>query len=155
MRLVYDFWSNMYTIRLSNEADTAALAAIWRESVRATHDFLSKEHFREIDVLVSEHYLPATRLWVALDEAGHPRGFMGLSGAHVDALFIDPACRAQGIGRRLLEHAVAVTGPLSVDVNEQNAQAVGFYRRMGFIETGRSPLDDAGRPYPLLHMRQA
>jgi putative acetyltransferase len=144
----------MHTIRLSNEDDTAALAAIWRESVRATHDFLSEQHFREIDTLVSAHYLPATRLWVALDEAGRPRGFMGLTGAHVDALFIDPACRGQGIGRRLLGHAVTLAGPLSVDVNEQNAQAVGFYRRMGFVETGRSPLDDAGRPYPILHLAQ-
>jgi len=39
-----------------------------------------------------------------------------------------------------------------VDVNEQNDQAVGFYRKMGFTETGRSPTDDDGRPYPLLHM---
>jgi len=145
----------MEPIRLSVEADTAALAAIWRASVRATHDFLSEEHFREIDVLVSQHYLPATRLWVAQDADGRPRGFMGLSGAHVDALFVDPACRGGGVGRRLLAHAVALAGPLSVDVNEQNAQAVGFYRHMGFVETGRSPTDDAGRPYPLLHMRQA
>ena len=40
------------------------------------------------------------------------------------------------------------------DVNEQNVQAVGFYRHMGFVVVGRSPTDDAGRPYPLLHMGQ-
>jgi putative acetyltransferase len=39
-----------------------------------------------------------------------------------------------------------------VNVNEQNAQAVGFYSRSGFVVVGRSELDDAGRPYPLLHM---
>lgn len=144
----------MLPIRLSTDSDTAALADIWRASVRATHDFLSDADFRAIDVLVAEHYLPATRVWVALDEAGRARGFLGLSGAHVDALFVDPAIRGQGVGRRLLAHAASLAGRLTVDVNEQNLQAVGFYRHMGFAETGRSPTDDAGRPYPLLHMRQ-
>lgn len=144
----------MKHIRLSTASDTAALADIWRASVRATHDFLSEADFREIDTLVAEHYLPATRVWVALDEASRACGFLGLSGAHVDALFIDPASRGHGVGRRLLDHAQALAGPLSVDVNEQNLQAVGFYRHLGFETTGRSPHDDAGRPYPLLHMRQ-
>jgi putative acetyltransferase len=141
-------------IRLSTPPDSAVLADIWRASVRATHDFLLDADFREIDTLVSEHYLPATRVWVALDEAGRACGFMGLSGAHVDALFIDPASRDQGTGRRLLAHAESIAGRLTVDVNEQNLQALGFYRHMGFTATGRSPTDDAGRPYPLLHMRQ-
>lgn len=144
----------MNHIRLSTEADTAALAAIWRASVRATHDFLSESDFRDIDVLVAQQYLPATRVWVALDERGHAHGFLGLTGAHVDTLFIDPETRGQGVGRRLLDHAQGLAGRLTVDVNEQNLQAVGFYRHMGFAVTGRSPQDDAGRPYPLLHMRQ-
>lgn len=42
----------------------------------------------------------------------------------------------------------------AVDVDEQNTQAVGAYQRMGFAVSGRSSVDDAGRPYPLLHMRQ-
>lgn len=144
----------MNRIRLSTESDTAVLLDIWRASVRASHDFLSEPDFRDIEVLVAEHYLPATRVWVALDEQHCARGFLGLTGAHVDALFIDPASRGQGIGRRLLEHAAGLVGRLTVDVNEQNLQAVGFYRHMGFALTGRSPQDDAGRPYPLLHMRQ-
>ncbi|MCA1857595.1 acetyltransferase [Massilia oculi] len=145
----------MDRIRLSTPDDSAVLAAIWRASVRATHDFLSEQDFQEIELLVSRDYLPATPVWVALDADGRPRGFMGLSGAHVDALFIDPACRGQGIGRRLLAHAEALAGRLSVDVNEQNTGALGFYRHLGFHPTGRSPCDDAGRPYPLLHLRQA
>lgn len=40
-----------------------------------------------------------------------------------------------------------------VDVNEQNPDAVGFYRRMGFEIVGRLPLDGQGRPFPVLHMR--
>lgn len=143
----------MNTIRPSTPTDADALADIWRASVRATHDFLSAEHFSEIEALVAGQYLPQAPLWV-IEVDGSPAGFMGLSGAHVDALFIDPRHRAQGLGRRMIDHAVAVAGRLTVDVNEQNPQAVGFYERMGFRRFGRSPQDDAGRPYPLLHMRQ-
>jgi putative acetyltransferase len=44
---------------------------------------------------------------------------------------------------------------LRVDVNEGNPGALAFYRRLGFTQTGRSPLDGAGRPYPLLHLAQS
>jgi putative acetyltransferase len=143
----------MALIRPSQPADTPVLTDIWRRSVRATHDFLSEQDFLEIERMVAEQYLPHAPLWVIAPE-GQPAGFMGMSGAHVDALFIDPARRAQGLGRAMLEHAARLAGKLSVDVNEQNAQAIGFYEHMGFTRTGRSPTDGAGRPYPLLHMRQ-
>jgi putative acetyltransferase len=37
-------------------------------------------------------------------------------------------------------------------VNDQNPGAVAFYTALGFREIGHSPLDHAGKPYPLLHM---
>ena len=44
-------------------------------------------------------------------------------------------------------------GATTLDVNEQNPQAIGFYEHEGFVVEGRSATDDAGRPFPLLHMR--
>ena len=41
-----------------------------------------------------------------------------------------------------------------VTVNEQNPQAVGFYRHMGFSVFGRTDTDDQGAPYPLLYMER-
>ena len=80
---------------------------------------------------------------------------MGLTGDDIAALFLEPARRGRGGGRRLVEHAQALRGgDQTVDVNEQNATAVGFYEAVGFEVVGRSPLDDAGRPLPLLHMRR-
>jgi putative acetyltransferase len=38
-------------------------------------------------------------------------------------------------------------------VNEQTPAAIAFYRHLGFEPFGRSPVDDSGRPYPLIHMR--
>lgn len=141
-------------IRLSSATDAPALTEIWRASVRATHDFLSPEDFREIETLVSEHYLPNAEVWVIEDD-GRSVGFMGLTDNQIDSLFIAVDQRGKGIGKRLIAHAQSLNGgTLTVDVNEQNVQAVGFYRHMGFIETGRSETDDQGRPYPLIHMRQ-
>jgi putative acetyltransferase len=55
----------------------------------------------------------------------------------------------------LLAHARGLKGTLRVDVNEQNQSAVEFYRASGFTVVGRSPLDDGGRPFPLLHMKES
>ncbi|WP_183063123.1 acetyltransferase, partial [Salmonella enterica] len=80
-----------------------------------------------------------------------PVGFMLLTGEHMDALFIDPDVRGQGIGKMLVEHALTLAPGLTTNVNEQNTQAVGFYKKMGFKVTGRSEVDDLGKPYPLLN----
>jgi putative acetyltransferase len=143
-------------IRASTPHDAPALLGIWRSAVLATHHFLSSEDFHSIERLVADEYLLQAALWVALDGSQRALGFMGLTGSHVDALFVDAQSRGQGVGRALLAHAASIVDrPLSVDVNEQNPQAVDFYRHLGFVVTGRSPLDDAGRPYPLLHLQQS
>ncbi len=77
---------------------------------------------------------------------------MLLSGQHMDALFIDPDVRGCGVGRMLVEHALSMAPELTTNVNEQNKQAVGFYKKMGFKVTGRSEVDDLGKPYPLLNL---
>ena len=40
-----------------------------------------------------------------------------------------------------------------VDVNEQNEQAYGFYRHLGFKVIGRDATDASGEPYPILHLK--
>jgi len=138
-------------IRLSTPQDAARNLEIWRAAVDATHDFLSPQHRAEIDGIVAG-WLPTAALWVLVDEADRSLGFMALSGAHVDALFIDPMLHGRGLGRALITHARSLHDGLTLDVNEQNSPAVGFYERLGFKRTGRSPTDGQGRPYPLVHM---
>ncbi|AGN24357.1 acetyltransferase [Erysipelothrix rhusiopathiae SY1027] len=41
-----------------------------------------------------------------------------------------------------------------MDVNEQNYQARGFYEHLGFEVFERSEFDEAGRPFPILHMKR-
>ncbi|OAE13604.1 GNAT family acetyltransferase [Pseudomonas simiae] len=141
------------TTRPRVAADDIVLGALWERSVRATHDFLTEDDIQRLLPLVRDTYLPmpAIDVWVFEDNAGIG-GFIGTGGHTVEMLFIDPDRRGQGIGRQLLDHARARLGTLTVDVNEQNPQAVGFYLHYGFIQVARSPLDGEGKPFPVLHM---
>ncbi|EPR7621293.1 acetyltransferase [Klebsiella michiganensis] len=139
------------SIRRSRHDEGKKLIAIWRRSVDATHDFLSKEYRAELEDLVSA-FLPEAPLWVAVTEKDEPVALMLLTGEHMDALFVDPTVRGCGVGKLLIEHALTLAPKLTTNVNEQNEQAVGFYKKMGFKVTGRSETDDLGKPYPLLNL---
>lgn len=139
-------------IRQATNADHPYLLNIWLRSVRATHHFLKESDIEELLPQLRDIYLPAVELWVAVDAEDCPLGFVGLNENHVEMLFIEPGLRGKGIGRTLLDHARGSRSQMSVDVNEQNPDAVGFYLHYGFIQTGRSPLDGEGRPFPLLHL---
>lgn len=54
-----------------------------------------------------------------------------------------------------MQHALAMHPAITIDVNEQNIQAVGFYEHIGFERIGSSPTDNQGRSYPLIHMRMS
>ena len=141
-------------IRASRADDIERLFEIWQAAVASTHDFVSPEHKAEIAGIVREQYLPNAPLWVIVEEEDQPLGFLGMTGSSVDSLFIDPARHGQGLGAALMAYAATLAADLSVDVNEQNEAAVAFYERLGFRRVGRSPTDDSGRPYPLLHLKR-
>lgn len=141
------------TIRPSlGAADYPALVAIWRSAIDATHDFLADADRDEIETHLATDYFPAVDLSVA-EVDGKPAGFAGTLDGNLEMLFVDAAHRGRGIGSALLAHAITEHGVTSVDVNEQNAPATGFYAHRGFEVVGRSEIDEAGRPYPILHLR--
>ena len=132
----------------------AALTDVWEGSVRATHDFLVEDDIVGLRPEAAAGIEHVAALAVAYVD-GAPCGFAGVQDGHLEMLFIAPESRGCGVGRALLAHAIEHEGAVTLDVNEQNAQAVGFYEHEGFAVESRSPLDDAGRPFPLLHMRLA
>jgi putative acetyltransferase len=142
----------MFTLREGRTADGARAIDIWCAAVDATHDFLSPRDRAAIEIEVRA-FLPAAPLWLAVDEGDRAIGFMLIDAGCMEALFIDPAYRGQGVGRALVAHALDLAPQLDTSVNAQNAQAVGFYERLGFVRIGRSETDDQGRPYPLIHLR--
>lgn len=130
-----------------------ALTIVWEASVRATHDFLTEADIIELRPQVKAALSQMTQLLVIYDASSlAPAAFLGLAAHKIEALFVHPQARGQGLGKRLLQEAVTVYHCRLVDVNEQNPQALGFYQHLGFQIIGRSPTDEAGRPFPLLHM---
>lgn len=131
-----------------------ALVGVWEASVRATHLFLSDAEIESIKAMVPGALAEVTHLVVEHDEGGRPVAFMGIAGSELAMIFIAPAARGHGLGRKLVEHAFAHYGVDEVTVNEQNPQARGFYEHMGFVVSRRSELDEQGMAYPILYMRR-
>ncbi|WP_338666857.1 GNAT family N-acetyltransferase [Pseudodesulfovibrio methanolicus] len=139
-------------IENAHKEDYPELLKVWEASVRATHDFLSEEDISSLRPLILKHYFDAVELCCVRDEIGKILGFCGVADGNLEMLFIAPDSRGRGIGTALCRHAVDRLGVTKVDVNEQNPQALGFYRHLGFKVVGRSPLDGQGNLFPLLHL---
>lgn len=130
-----------------------ALLQVWEASVRATHLFLSEAEILRIREYVPQAIEGAAHLVVAEAAPGVPVGFLGVEGDRLEMLFLAPEARGKGLGRQLVELGVQRYGVREVTVNEQNPQAAGFYRRMGFAVYKRTDCDEEGGPYPLLYMK--
>ena len=82
--------------------------------------------------------------------AGEPAGYVALeqteTSVRVDQLFVSPEHEAQGVGKRLLEHAEGYAiwqgaRTLQVVVERDNQRAAVFYRDRGFVAAGEDILE--------------
>ena len=138
-------------IRKVKATDYPRLMESWESAVSSTHDFLKEEDF-----LYYKEQLPVYFQHVTLfgfEQEGILIGFMGIAEGNLEMLFVDDNYRGTGIGKRLITYAIGNLQVTKVDVNEQNIQAVGFYKYMGFSIYKRSNLDGEGKEYPILHMQ--
>ena len=128
------------------------LLIVWENSVRATHDFITEEDIGFFKPIILEQAFPAVILKCIKGKHGEILGFVGVNENKVEMLFVSDDARGQSVGKKLLQFAIEQLDATQVDVNEQNPLAVGFYKHMGFTVVYRSPLDDMGKPFPILHM---
>lgn len=128
------------------------LTHLWRESVAATHTFLSAREIDEIEPDVRAGLRSVEALVVSAD-GGEFCAFMGIENRRLEMLFVSPSMFGRGIGRRLVEYGIEKYQVDSLTVNEQNPRAVGFYEHLGFKVCKRTDLDEQNRPYPLLYMK--
>ncbi len=135
-----------------NTEDFPELLSVWENSVRATHDFITEDDIAFFKPIIIEQAFPNVTLKCIKDEQKAILGFVGVHDSKIEMLFILDAARGEGIGKVLLNYAVEQLAANKVDVNEQNPLAVGFYQHMGFKVISRSPLDDMGKAFPILHM---
>lgn len=61
------------------------------------------------------------------------RGYCAVYGSEIRALYVDPARRGLGIGRRMLMFLLdRIAGPAELSVARSNAPAIGLYQKHGF-----------------------
>jgi putative acetyltransferase len=132
-------------------ADYSEIMIIWESSVKATHNFLNDDDFIFYKNLMPIEYLPKVDLYTLLSNKKIV-GFMGIHEENLEMLFIAGDHRNKGYGKILLNYAIKNLSIKRVDVNEQNIQAIGFYKKFGFKVTGYSKQDSMNKNYPILHL---
>ena len=126
--------------------DIETLSGIWLAASLKAHPFLGERRLLEQQRLIEEQYLPVAETWVAC-RLGEPVGFISLLDSFVGGIFVAPRQQGQGIGRRLIAHAMDRKGALSLEVYTRNEQPLRFYTALGFRELSRRPTDDEGLPF--------
>ncbi|HXW40009.1 MAG TPA: GNAT family N-acetyltransferase [Xanthobacteraceae bacterium] len=140
---------NALRLRAYSAADEDACIALWLKSWQAAYpdiDFAARlEWWRQ---RWREQLVPAATIVVA-EADGAASGFVTVDpgSGYVDQLVVAPQRWRSGVGTALIEQAkrIAPRG-LTLDVNIDNARAIGFYRRCGFAITGAGQNPISGRP---------
>ncbi|GIG39867.1 GNAT family N-acetyltransferase [Cellulomonas phragmiteti] len=138
-------------IRHVDEDDWQTVRDVRLRSLRESPDAFGSSLTRE-ERFAESHWrmrLRTSATWVAVDDAGEPRGLVSLvqepgspeDDRHVVSLWVAPEVRRQGIGWSLLDAVVrggAAQGASTVSlwVVDDNASAVDLYVRAGFTRTG-------------------
>lgn len=120
------------------------LVAIWESSVRATHHFLQESDIAALRPLLLNAYLPNLKVMIARDEAGVIHGFLGVDENRIEMLFVDDASRGKGVGKLLLNYAIAHFGANEVDVTSKTRRALRFISIWGLCRSGAQNATDRG-----------
>ena len=131
---------------------TNALLRLWEASVRASHHFLTEEDIQRLAPFAGEAIRGIETLLV-MYQGNRPVAFMGVENGKIEMLFVAPDFFGSGFGKRLVRLAIERHRARYVDVNEQNPEAEGFYRHLGFSVFERTETDEQGNPFPILKMR--
>ncbi|MFZ0614042.1 MAG: GNAT family N-acetyltransferase, partial [Desulfobacterales bacterium] len=123
--------------------DTGALITIWDKAEPLAHPFLSDEVRDQVRRDTVNIYLPNAETYV-LENHGTPVGFIAMIGTEIGGLFLDPSEQGKGLGRQMVDHIVAIKGPLTVEVFKDNKIGLPFYERYGFVVTGEGVFDASG-----------
>lgn len=122
------------TVREATPADAAAIARVHIVSREVTMPYLPprKRTDAEVEWWVEHVVLAKSAVWVA-ERAGTVVGYAAVEGDVLDALYLLPEARRQGIGTQLLERARRHSpSGLTLFVFQRNTDARAFYGRHGF-----------------------
>lgn len=135
-----------------NKNHRLQLLSVWEKSVAATHHFLKAADLAEIKEIVWSIDFNSIPVFCLLHNDS-VIGFIGVVEKKVEMLFILPEFFGKRLGEKLMNFATTELHADEVDVNEQNINAVQFYKKSGFEIYDRTEKDGQGKDYPLLKMK--
>jgi len=119
-------------IRKFKSEDTDAIINVWRKASKLAHPFLTEVFLDQEAKNTREIYLVVAETWVTEIE-GQVVGFISLIENEIGGLFLDPAFHGQGLGRAMVDKAVAQKGAVKVEVFAENIVGRPFYTSYGFV----------------------
>ncbi len=142
-------------IRQFESRDMERVLDIWLSASIKAHGFIDSTYWHSHVNDMREIYIPGSETFV-LDTQTGVAGFYSLVEHQLAALFVHPERQGKGLGTRLIQHAMAQRGPLSLAVYKENTPSCGFYLSHGFVvikeqideNTGHSELLMSSKPSP-------
>jgi ribosomal protein S18 acetylase RimI-like enzyme len=126
-------------IRPATTDDAEAVGDVWLASFSATYSFSVAHPDDDVRVWLRDVQIASGDAWVAVDDGRVVALMVVRPGTDetvgdLDQLYVDPARLGEGIGRRLLEHAKALSpSGLELFTFQVNDRARRFYERNGFV----------------------
>ena len=135
--------------------DVADISRIHHRACLIAYRFINWSYpLSEVERWYSGKFSEWTWTLAACASDGSLVGFIAMSGAHVDQLYVDPSHQRSGMGSALLDEAIkAVPGRITLDVFEENASARAFYAKHGFQARDRWMNEEEGA-IDLLYVRE-
>ena len=119
-------------IRIFKESDLSTVMKIWLDTNIDSHNFISKDYWVKNYKMVKS-IIPQAEVYVYEDDATRKiHGFIGLSGDHIEGLFIRADVQGYGYGRELLKYVKNIKSNMTLSVYQKNERAIQFYKREGF-----------------------
>jgi GNAT superfamily N-acetyltransferase len=139
-------------LREATADDLPAVLALYAQPGLDDGDVLGPERAREVFAQFACY--PSYRLFVACERDGrvvgsyallvmHNLAHRGTPSAIAEDVVVDQACRGQGVGRRMMEHARTMAREagaykLALSSNQKRTRAHAFYESLGFQRHGIS-----------------
>jgi putative acetyltransferase len=137
-----------FTLRPYHDGDEDAAIALWRETWQQAYpdiDFAARvpwwrERWRS-------ELVPNAAIVIA-EQTGLLVGFVTIdTGAYLDQLVVAPGLWGSKLADALVDEAKRLSpDSITLLVNEDNARAIRFYERNGFVHAGKDVNPTSGRP---------
>ena len=140
-------------IRKAKSQDVSAMTSVSHAAYAAFVPLIG----RPPAPMVADHaaHIRDDTVWVACEDAGMVIGYAIVieaeDGFWLDYIAVDPSSQGQGVGSRLVasveEWLLPLTDRYALYTNIKMTANISWYRRLGFVETGRRHVDGFDRVY--------